>query len=58
MKIKLLLGMCILSFVVAALRFAPGRPLSDNATDFAGGLGFGIAIALVVTWSDQRTSPK
>jgi hypothetical protein len=58
MKIKLLLALCTLSFAVAALRFAPGRPLSDNVTDFAGGLGLGIAIALVVTWLDQRTPPK
>lgn len=57
-KTKMLLALCTLSFAIAAFRFAPGRPLSDEVTEFAGGLGLGIAIALVVTWSDQRTPPK
>jgi hypothetical protein len=54
-KIWPLLTLCLLSFAVAALRFAPGKPLSVNVTDFAGGLGVGIAIALGVSWLGQRT---
>ena len=55
MKSKLLLAISILSFAVAALRFMPTRLLSVNVTDFAGGLGLGTAIGLLVIWLGQRT---
>jgi hypothetical protein len=55
MNTKLLLALCILAFVVAALRFVPSVPLPRNAADFAGGMGVGMAIALAVIWVSQRT---
>lgn len=55
MSTKLLLALCIVSFVVAALRFMPTPPVSTGVTDFAGGAGVGFGIGLLVIWLSQRT---
>jgi hypothetical protein len=57
MSTRLLLALCVLAFLVAALRFVPSVPLSRNVADFAGGVGVGTAIALAVIRASQRT-PK
>jgi hypothetical protein len=53
-KTKLFLGFAILAFIVAALRFVPQVPISKDAADFAGGLGVGLLIAVLVVWGGSR----
>jgi len=50
-KTKVFLVFAILAFVVSALRFVwPQVPISKDIADFAGGLGFGLLIAVLVMW--------
>jgi hypothetical protein len=52
---KALLAATILAFILSALRFFPSIGLSTDLADFAGGLGVGLLISLVVMLGAERT---
>jgi hypothetical protein len=53
-KAKGFLLFAVLAFVVAGLRFVPQVPISRDIADFAGGLGVGLLIGVLVTWASER----
>ena len=54
-KVKAFLILAILAFAIAALRFVPQVPISPDVADFAGGLGVGLLIGVIITWASERT---
>jgi hypothetical protein len=56
-KARVLLICSVLSFVIAAGRFAPAVPIPRDVEDFAGGLGVGLLLGVLVTWAADRTRP-
>jgi hypothetical protein len=57
MKVRVLLACSVLSLVIAAGRFTPQVPIPRDVEDFAGGLGVGLLLGVLVTWAAERTPP-
>ena len=56
-KARVFLIFTVIAFAVSALRFVPSLAISRGLTDFAGGLGVGLLIGVLVTWSAERGAP-
>jgi hypothetical protein len=54
MKTRILVALCILAFLISALRFVPSLAMSSSFADFAGGVGVGLAFGLLITWLGTR----
>jgi len=52
-KAGMFLIFAVLAFVIAGLRFVPQVLISRDVADFAGGLGFGLLIGVLVTWTGE-----
>ncbi len=54
-KTRLFLAFAVLALAIGALRFVPQVGLSLGVTDFAGGMGAGFLIVVLVIWAGERT---
>ncbi|MBV8543672.1 MAG: hypothetical protein JO093_17940 [Acidobacteria bacterium] len=53
---KIFLFFIVLAFLVAASRFVPAVGIPLDAADFAGGVGIGLLIGVVIIWASERGS--
>ena len=54
-KTRLFLAFAVVALAIGSLRFVPQAGLSRGVTDFAGGVGVGLLIAVLVIWAGERT---
>lgn len=53
---QIFLSFIVLAFLIAASRFVPAAGIPRTVAHFAGGVGIGLLIGVVVIWASERGS--